>query len=218
VVHPRIGDLSPVQANTTRVGRARNPQTKRGGRTGPPGWPRHADCGNGEGGQPGWSRRPGPDCGGRLTALNHRSVRPRRLWPGLYEARHGTVRWAGSTDTSMVLVMGLAVALAVCGHRWVVAGARRMGSLPGASATCAVGAVLQRPMAEAVAHDLEGAREMPRPRLTFACELSSERLDDLFADRPVIAAWPRPAPPTRSPASARRSSWPWPRPPPRSPR
>jgi hypothetical protein len=28
---------------------------------------------------------------------------------------------------------------------------------------------------------------MPRPRLTFACELSSERLDDLFADRPVIA-------------------------------
>jgi hypothetical protein len=32
-----------------------------------------------------------------------RSVRPRRLWPGLYEARHGTVRRAGSTDTSMVL-------------------------------------------------------------------------------------------------------------------
>ena len=28
---------------------------------------------------------------------------------------------------------------------------------------------------------------MPRPRLTFACELSSERLGDLFADRPVIA-------------------------------
>ena len=28
---------------------------------------------------------------------------------------------------------------------------------------------------------------MPRPRLTFACELSSERLDDLFADRSVIA-------------------------------
>lgn len=42
-------------------------------------------------------------------------------------------------------------------------------------------------MVEAVAHDLEGAREMPRPRLTFACELSSERLDDLFADRSVIA-------------------------------
>jgi hypothetical protein len=42
-------------------------------------------------------------------------------------------------------------------------------------------------MVEAVAHDLEGAREMPRPRLTFACELRSERLDDLFADRSVIA-------------------------------
>jgi hypothetical protein len=28
---------------------------------------------------------------------------------------------------------------------------------------------------------------MPRPRLTFACELSSERLDNLFADRSVIA-------------------------------
>ena len=42
-------------------------------------------------------------------------------------------------------------------------------------------------MVEAVAHDLEGARETPGPRLTFACELSPERLDDLFADRPVIA-------------------------------
>jgi hypothetical protein len=28
---------------------------------------------------------------------------------------------------------------------------------------------------------------MPQPRLTFACELSSERLDDLFADRSIIA-------------------------------
>ena len=28
---------------------------------------------------------------------------------------------------------------------------------------------------------------MPQPRLTFACELSSERLEDLFADRSIIA-------------------------------
>src|SRR5438874_1319918 len=49
------------------------------------------------------------------------------------------------------------------------------------------GTVLQRHMVEAVAHDFEGAREMPRPRLTFACELSSERLDDLFADGSIVA-------------------------------
>ena len=42
-------------------------------------------------------------------------------------------------------------------------------------------------MVEAIAHDVEGVREMPQPRLTFACELSSERLDDLFADRSIIA-------------------------------
>jgi hypothetical protein len=42
-------------------------------------------------------------------------------------------------------------------------------------------------MVEAVADDFEGAREMPRPRLTFACELSSERLGDLFADGSIVA-------------------------------
>ena len=71
VVHPRIGDLSPVQANTTRAGRARISQTKRGGSTGPPGRSRRVTCGNDEGGQPEWGRRPGPDCGSRITALNH---------------------------------------------------------------------------------------------------------------------------------------------------
>jgi hypothetical protein len=42
-------------------------------------------------------------------------------------------------------------------------------------------------MVETIARDVEGVREMPQPRLTFACELSSERLDDLFADRSIIA-------------------------------
>ena len=32
---------------------------------------------------------------------------------------------------------------------------------------------------------------MPQPRLTFACELSSERLDDLFADGSITAAFER---------------------------
>src|ERR1039457_769575 len=49
------------------------------------------------------------------------------------------------------------------------------------------GTVLQRAMVETVVHDFEGAMEMPRPRLTFACELSSERLDDLFADGSIVA-------------------------------
>jgi hypothetical protein len=42
-------------------------------------------------------------------------------------------------------------------------------------------------MVETIARDVEGVREKPQPRLTFACELSSERLDDLFADRSIIA-------------------------------
>jgi hypothetical protein len=42
-------------------------------------------------------------------------------------------------------------------------------------------------MVEAIARDVEGVRDMPQPRLTFACELSSERLEDLFADRSIIA-------------------------------
>jgi len=42
-------------------------------------------------------------------------------------------------------------------------------------------------MVETVVHDFEGAMEMPRPRITFACELSSERLDDLFADGSIVA-------------------------------
>jgi hypothetical protein len=70
VVHPRIGDLSPAQANTTRAGRARNPQAERGGSTGPPGRSSRVTCGN-EDGQPEWSRRPGPDRGSRFTALDH---------------------------------------------------------------------------------------------------------------------------------------------------
>jgi hypothetical protein len=66
VVHPRTGDLSPLQANTTRASRARDPQAERGGSTGPPDRSRHVTCGNDEDGQPGWSRRPGLDCGSRL--------------------------------------------------------------------------------------------------------------------------------------------------------
>jgi hypothetical protein len=42
-------------------------------------------------------------------------------------------------------------------------------------------------MVEGFAHDVEGVREMPQPRLTFARELSSGRLDDLFDDRSIIA-------------------------------
>ena len=59
VVHPRIGDLSPLQASTTRAGRARNPQAKRGGSTGPPDRSRRVTCGNDEGGQPGSGRTQG---------------------------------------------------------------------------------------------------------------------------------------------------------------
>ena len=29
------------------------------------------NCGNDAGGQPEWDRRPGPDCGSRLTTLHH---------------------------------------------------------------------------------------------------------------------------------------------------
>jgi len=60
------------EALVRRGGRARNPQAERGGRTGPPDRSRHVNCGNGEGGQLEWSRRPGPDGGSRLTALDHR--------------------------------------------------------------------------------------------------------------------------------------------------
>jgi hypothetical protein len=67
---PNRGSITS-QTNTTRAGRARNSQAKRGGSTGLPGRPRRVNCGNGKSGQPEWSRRPGPDCGGRLTALNH---------------------------------------------------------------------------------------------------------------------------------------------------
>jgi hypothetical protein len=40
VLHHRIGDPSPLQANTERAGRARIPQATRGG-SGPPGRSRH---------------------------------------------------------------------------------------------------------------------------------------------------------------------------------
>ncbi len=59
VVHPRTGDLSPIQANTTRVCRARISQAKRGGSTGLPDRSRHVTCGNDEGGKPGSGRRQG---------------------------------------------------------------------------------------------------------------------------------------------------------------
>jgi hypothetical protein len=42
-------------------------------------------------------------------------------------------------------------------------------------------------MVETIAHDVKGVRDMPQPRLTFACKLSSERLEVLFADRSIIA-------------------------------
>ena len=59
-----------MQANTARAGRARISQAKRGGSTGPPDRSRHVTCGNDEGGQPEWDRRPGPDCGSRIKTLN----------------------------------------------------------------------------------------------------------------------------------------------------
>jgi len=59
VVHPRTGDLSPVQANTARAGRARISQAKRGGSTGPPDRSGHVTCGNDEGGEPGSGRTQG---------------------------------------------------------------------------------------------------------------------------------------------------------------
>jgi hypothetical protein len=71
VLHHRFGDPSPLQANTARDGRARIPQATRGASAGPPGRSRHVTCGNNEDGQPEWSRRPGLDCGSRLTALDH---------------------------------------------------------------------------------------------------------------------------------------------------
>jgi hypothetical protein len=63
VIHHQIGDPSPAQATTTRARRARISQTKRGGSTGPPDRSRRVNCGNDEGGQPEWGRRPGPDGG-----------------------------------------------------------------------------------------------------------------------------------------------------------
>ena len=62
--HPKLTQPRPC--------RARDPQAKRGDSTSPPGWPAHVTCGNDKGGQPEWNRRPGPDCGSRLTALDHR--------------------------------------------------------------------------------------------------------------------------------------------------
>src|SRR6185437_1683238 len=59
VVHPQMGDLSPLQANTTTVGRARISQTTRGGSTGPPDQSRHVTCGNDEDGEPGSGRTQG---------------------------------------------------------------------------------------------------------------------------------------------------------------
>ena len=34
---------------------------------------RRVNCGNDEGGQPEWDRRPGADCGSRITTLNHQA-------------------------------------------------------------------------------------------------------------------------------------------------
>jgi hypothetical protein len=60
VVHPRIGDLSPVQANTKGQTGPAFSQAEKGGSTGPRDRSRRVNCGNDEDDQPEWSRRPGP--------------------------------------------------------------------------------------------------------------------------------------------------------------
>jgi hypothetical protein len=75
VVHPRIGDLSPLQANTKGQAGPAIRRRKGGASVGPPDRSGHVTCGNDEGGQPEWSRRPGPDCGSRLLRLIIREAR-----------------------------------------------------------------------------------------------------------------------------------------------
>ena len=59
VLHHRFGDVSPVQANTARDGRARIPPAARGASTGPPGRSRHVTCGNDEDGSRNGAAGPG---------------------------------------------------------------------------------------------------------------------------------------------------------------
>src|ERR1700686_4852827 len=86
----------------------------------------------------------------------------------------------------MVLVM-VAAAPAVGGHRWMGVGAWRMGSLPKSEQQLRRRDRLPAPYGGGDCPRRRGAAKMPQPRLTFACELSSERLDDLSADRSIIA-------------------------------
>ena len=73
VVHHRNGDLSPVQANTTRAARVGIPQAISGGAARPHDQSEDLTCGNDDHGQPGSSCRPGPDGGIRTAPLRHRA-------------------------------------------------------------------------------------------------------------------------------------------------
>jgi site-specific DNA recombinase len=75
VVHPRIGDLSPLQANTARAGRARISQAKRGGSTGLPDQSGRVTCGNDEGGEPGSGRTQGRTAAAAARRLSIREAR-----------------------------------------------------------------------------------------------------------------------------------------------
>jgi len=67
VLHHRIGDPSPLHANTETAGRARIPEATRGGSTGLPGRSRHVTCGNNEDGEPGRGRAQGQAAAARST-------------------------------------------------------------------------------------------------------------------------------------------------------
>ena len=73
VVHHRNGDLSPVQANTTRAARVGIPQAISGGTARPHDQSEDLTCGNDDRSQPGSSCRPGPDGGIRTAPLRHRA-------------------------------------------------------------------------------------------------------------------------------------------------
>ena len=74
VVHHRNGDLSPVQANTTRAARVGIPQANSAASPGQHDQSERLTCGNDDRSQPESSYRPGPDGDIRTAALHHLAV------------------------------------------------------------------------------------------------------------------------------------------------